>query len=67
MSIQVTISKSDKDKVVIVTAKQNGKQLMRSPMTVKQMNKPQIEKQVRKDLGVYDSYIYGGMSVIFDF
>lgn len=65
--ITVEIHNSAKPNQVIIVAKQNGKQLLKSPMQCKSFDKKQIEKQVRKDLKVYDTPLYGGLSIIFMF
>lgn len=65
--IQVEVHGGQKPKQVVIIAKQNGKQLLKSPMQCKTMTKKSIEQQIRKDLKVYDTPLYGGLSIVFMF
>lgn len=67
MTVQIVVLRTDIPKTVQVIAKQNGKQLMKSPMKVKNMNKTKIEKQIRKDLKAYETPLYGGINIFFEF
>jgi len=66
MSVQVSvISYDEANKIAVVVAEQNGKKLFRSPMKCKQSNRDAIEKQIRKELKVYDTPLYGGLFIDF--
>lgn len=63
--ITIEVHPSQSPKCVTIIAKQNDKQLLKSPMKCKTMTKKTIESQIRKDLKVYDTPLYGGISIVY--
>jgi len=63
--ITVEVHPHAKPKHLTIIAKQNNKQLLKSPMACKSMTKKAVESQIRKDLKVYDTPLYGGLSIFY--
>lgn len=66
MSICINVDNYDEfKKTVLITVLKDGVQLLKSLMKCKSQNKTAIEKQIKKDLRVYDTHHDGGMIVNF--
>jgi hypothetical protein len=63
--VTIEVHSHVKPKCLTIIAKQNGKQLLKSPMMCKTMTQKTIESQIRKDLKIYDTPLYGGISIVY--